>query len=137
MGCCSSSLIFYKSEKNPKHIEISGFQKEKVFINILHYYKSKGSKVYCRINCYFFMFCYIENTHLTTIWDYIHHEVVMRIIKTYCDIFREEAKRIEKRICSWELSLSANGILGNTIETLKKSCNPALQLYLFEHIFQW
>lgn len=82
------------------------------------------------------MLCYVKNTYLKTIWGYIHYEVQMRIIKTYCDILREEAKWIWKWICSWELSLSANGMLRNTIETLK---NPTIQLHLctlFEHNFQ-
>lgn len=62
--------------KNPEPIEIPGFQKEKVFGKILQYCKSNGSKVYCGINGYFSIFCYIENAHLT-VWGYIHHEVLM------------------------------------------------------------
>lgn len=38
-------------KKSSEPIEISGFQKEKVFAEILQYYKSKGNKVYCGMNC--------------------------------------------------------------------------------------
>lgn len=110
-------------------------QNENVYKNILHNWKWEGNYVYFRIKLFFHVVLH-KSTNLKPIWSYIHYEIQKRIIKTYCDIFREEAKWIGKWICSWELLLSANGMLRNAIETLK---NPAIQLHLctsFEQEFQ-